>query len=161
MFDNIYNSLFINLKWYEICIIFLIFYSLLMTYNAIYQCIRSRSNYYKAKTENIYKEKGSELSERIQVTTDLLHYINFLAKLYITNKLQTLKAIKKEYVVQNIDEDIRSISNDIFKTIPKNIYTNEYLAITTEYLFEFTRDQVTIHLINLTREHNINVNKDD
>ena len=155
--DIMFNSLFSQLTWYEGIIILLIFLSICITYHAIYQYIRFRANYYQAKIQTIHKSRGSELSERIQVTTDLLNYINFLAKLYVTNRLQTLKAINKEYIIRNIDDDIRTISNDIFQTIPKNVYTNNYLAITTDYLFEFTRDQVTIHLINLTREHNISL----
>lgn len=143
-YDIIYNIL----LYLTIFILVCICVSVLMT---ILNCIKSISTYFDNKSALIklrtMKESQLDLSKSAKDSKKILSLLDYMILNEIKSLLKTYVALGENYPITKLEEDIKTISTNIFESIKKDTFSHLNL-IDNEYLMRYISETTSFNLIN-------------
>lgn len=104
------------------------------------------------------KETLEALSKRIEVSNEFLNFIDERIDSEITNILVRKARLNELYQALDLDEDIKTISTKVFKSIKEEIFVDPALILTDDYCMDYISRQTTMKLIASTYTYNDKVN---
>lgn len=137
---------------YSLLIIFLILFILCLIRVTI--AVTELLNEKTIQLEKKMTDSQINTKEAISNSAGLMNLINLLVEIEINNSLKQQISLQEQYKVTNIDNDIRNISTKIYNAIKPNIYDDNNIAISSEYIMTHITDEVTLKLIKTVQELN-------
>lgn len=120
----------------------------------------------RAKTEieirkmNQPPDRTVSIDIQLEVTKDLLSFINHIIEVESTNKLKTYIPLNTKYEYTYLKEDIEDISSLVYGGLNKDIvFDNPNIFLTNEYIMKYISQQTTIIFMGLVIQYNDNLRK--
>lgn len=104
-----------------------------------------------ALLEVITKER---LDKRIESSSRFIDLIRVLIEDQVYGRLQLLEVLKQPYPIRELDNDVKEMSDKVFKSISTSAYKSSDNILSEDAILNFIVDQTTIILSNAASEYN-------
>jgi len=132
-------------------LILIIFIFVLFT---IINLIGELTRYFAWKREKM-QHPYIPINDKIDYTNDLMSLLSDIIDIEITNSLQKYLYLDNKYPLKNLDEDIKTISSNVFSYCIEDVFTNEdQFIVTPAYLMTYITNTVKMRLISYSKEIN-------
>lgn len=119
----------------------------------------------KTKYQSLINEKeiryGSKMSvtERFDVSIDLLNLCDQLVDKEIMKTLRTYVLLNTKYDMQRIDKDAEMISTNVFSSLKSEALIDPDLLLSSECYLRYITDETIVRLITTAKNYNSSISK--
>lgn len=85
---------------------------------------------------------------KIEFTNDLIKNIDVTIELHVIKKIKLSSMLGEPYRLMNFDNDVSSISTDIFNSFNNDIFVNNRTIYTNNYIMSYITTNVSIVLFD-------------
>lgn len=139
----------------------IMYVSLILLVFAVIFCIGAIRKYFKMKirdTESLIEERNSvhedKFTERINSGFDLLNLIVALVSSEIEQHMFTFQNLRKEYPILTLEDDIKMISERVYKALAPSIISNPSNPLQPDYIMGLITRLTSSALIEKAQAHN-------
>ena len=110
------------------------------------------------KRANVLEDTSKErLATRIEATTKFVDLVRVLIQDHVYGRIQLLEVLKQPYPIRELDNDVKDMSDRVFKAISAFAYKAPDNILSEEAIMNYIIDQVTILLSVAAAEYNAKI----
>jgi len=94
------------------------------------------------------------LGDKISYTTDAILLINTIIDNNIADVLLSYRELDKKYEMKKMGDNIKAISENVYNSFKKELYTHPQLLVTDEFLMQHIMNETSRKLLSATTEYN-------
>ena len=136
---------------YFIGIILTYFVLMILSYTVL--LLREKRNEIFIRNKNNIDTYAS-FSDNIDTTISFMSLCTSLIDNEVGKLISTYLQSNKKYEYLKVDEDVRTISDNVYSAFKENIINNDELIISSEFIMKFIIEETLNRLLTLAKEYN-------
>ena len=117
--------------------------------------VNKSNSFYLANLKNQTKDNSTlDMPSRIDLTNSILDLITFLINNEIIIQIKPYIVLNNPYEISRLDDDVRVISTNVFKSINPSLFKDTNLVLTDEYLMTYITKKSMGLMIDVVQNHN-------
>ncbi len=136
---------------YFIGIILTYFVLMILSYTVL--LLREKRNEIFIRNKNNIDTYVS-FSDNIDTTISFMSLCTSLIDNEVGKLISTYLQSNKKYEYLKVDEDVRTISDNVYSAFKENIINNDELIISSEFIMKFIIEETLNRLLTLAKEYN-------
>ena len=130
--------------------------------SAVINFLGSLVTYFQAKSNKInydLTKKSSgvpimDLYDRNELTVSILNTINAIIDNEVARLFQSYAVLNKKYEVIRMDEDIKTLSSEVFKAIKPEIIKDPEIILTSDFVMQFIIQSISVKILDTAQQYN-------